>query len=100
MGQESIASVYIRTFGKMSQGLSNKVVFGVGQSVPTKKSGNLCTHKFRQTRDSISRVRSRHWRSSHRDDALSRRQERTRRLMEVVRHGRVDLSPLITHTFP
>ena len=26
--------------------------------------------------------------------------ERMRRLMEVVRHGRIDLSPLLTHTFP
>lgn len=25
--------------------------------------------------------------------------ERMRRLMEVVRHGRVDLTPLLTHTF-
>ena len=25
--------------------------------------------------------------------------ERMRRLMEVVRHGRVDLKPLLTHTF-
>jgi threonine dehydrogenase-like Zn-dependent dehydrogenase len=23
-----------------------------------------------------------------------------RRLMEVVRHGRIDLTPLLTHTFP
>lgn len=26
--------------------------------------------------------------------------ERMRRLMEVVRHGRVDFTPLLTHTFP
>jgi threonine dehydrogenase-like Zn-dependent dehydrogenase len=26
--------------------------------------------------------------------------ERMRRLMEVVRHGRIDLTPLLTHTFP
>jgi alcohol dehydrogenase len=26
--------------------------------------------------------------------------ERMRRLMEVIRHGRIDLSPLLTHTFP
>jgi threonine dehydrogenase-like Zn-dependent dehydrogenase len=26
--------------------------------------------------------------------------ERMRRLMEVVRHGRLDLTPLLTHTFP
>lgn len=25
--------------------------------------------------------------------------ERMRRLMEVVRHGRIDLAPLLTHTF-
>src|SRR6476646_5141454 len=26
--------------------------------------------------------------------------ERMRRLMELVRHGRLDLTPLLTHTFP
>lgn len=26
--------------------------------------------------------------------------ERMRRLMETVRHGRVDLTPLLTHCFP
>lgn len=26
--------------------------------------------------------------------------ERMRRLMEIVRHGRIDLTPLLTHTFP
>ena len=28
-----------------------------------------------------------------------RGKERMRRLMEMVRHGRVDLTPLLTHTF-
>lgn len=27
-------------------------------------------------------------------------EERMRRLMELVRHGRLDLTPLLTHTFP
>lgn len=39
-------------------------------------------------------------RPPHRDHIVSWPNERMRRLVELLRHARVDLAPLFTHRFP